>query len=393
MSTVHASKAPAPVSGESGISRVSTLELFLDLVFVFTVTQLAELVAHPHGWSDYARAGLVLMVTWWIYSGYVWLTSNVATEQVRQRLLMFTGMLGFLLMALAIPTVMEAGGVMFGAGYLLVTLVHTLLFTESSTSSARAIFSVAPFNLSSALLVLLAGVLPAPWNWALWLAGVAALTGSRFLRGGSGFTLSPPHFAERHGLVIIVALGESVVAIGGGARALPPGLHLAVPAGLALALAASLWWSYFSGAGQQGDDTRAEQALKAAPPELRPSLALYGFGYGHLVMIAGIVVLSAGIKLALSHPESELLPVGAWNLAGGLALYLLGDVIFRWVVGIGPLRLRLVASLLALPTALVGLRYGGGFQLGLCVLLMLALLITEARRRDSEEGQSLLGHS
>lgn len=381
MKTGHATSLPPSTSGESGISRVSTLELFLDLVFVFTVTQLADLVAHPHDWSDYARAALVLTVTWWIYSGYVWLTSNVAARQVRQRLLMFAGMLGFLLMALAIPTVMGAGGVMFGASYLLVTLVHALLFTESSTSSARAIFSIAPYNLASALLVLLAGFLPAPWNWALWLAGIVIVVVSGFQRPERGFTLSPAHFAERHGLVIIVALGESVVAIGVGARELPPGLRLAVLAGLALALAACLWWSYFSGSGPEGDDARAEEALKSATPEARPGLAMFGFGYGHMAMIAGIVVLAAGIKLALAHPEGELDPAGAWNLAVGLALYLLGDVIFRRVLGIGPSRLRLVAALLALPTALVGLRLGGGFQLGLCVLLMLALLVTEARRR------------
>lgn len=137
------------------IERASTLELFLDLVFVFTVTQLTELVAHPHGAGDYVDAALILGLTWWMYDGYIWLTGNVRTDRAGPRLAVFAGMGGYLLMALSIPaafgpTEEAAGdsGVVFGLAFLAVTVIHTLLFSTAPNTSARAIWSVAPFNLT-----------------------------------------------------------------------------------------------------------------------------------------------------------------------------------------------------------------------------------------------------
>ncbi|GBF05627.1 hypothetical protein DAERI_050136 [Deinococcus aerius] len=176
---------------EPVITRVSTLELFLDLVFVFTVTQLTSLIAGARNGADYLGAALVFMTIWWIYSGYVWLTSNVGTERTKHRLLMFAGMAGFLVMALAIPTVFGAGGVAYGVGLLVVTLVHAGLFTRARTGSARAILGIAPFNLVSAGLVLLAGFVNLPWDWPLWVAAVGVVISSSFFGRERGFTLSP----------------------------------------------------------------------------------------------------------------------------------------------------------------------------------------------------------
>ncbi|MFC4452625.1 low temperature requirement protein A [Deinococcus sonorensis] len=371
MSGVQAAKAPT-------IERVGTLELFLDLVFVFTITQLSALVAHPHGPEGYARAALVLAVTWWIYSGYAWLTSNVRTDAVKHRLLIIGGMAGFLVMALAIPEVFGHDGVAFGLGYLLVTLVHAGLFRRAPGSSSRAILGIAPFNLASVLLVLTAGFALSPWKWALWMAAVGVVALTSAFRRESGFTLSPAHFVERHGLVIIVALGESIVAIGVGLgdRALSAPVLLA--ALLTLALSAALWWSYFD-----HDDHLAESALARAPAERRPRMALNGFGYGHYLMIAGIVLLASGVKLGVADP---LRPeaAAAWNLGAGLALYLLGDVLYRRVVQIGPGRLRLVVAALMLLGVPLGLRWGTEVQLAFGVVLLVAMLMLEARRSPAQ---------
>jgi len=352
---------------------VSTLELFLDLVFVFTVTQITSLVVHPHGAADYLRAALVLLIVWWMYSGYIWLTSNVGTGRAVYRLLMFGGMGGFLLMALSIPHAFGAAGAAFALGYLMVTLIHAGLFKHAPNSSAQAIRGIFGYNLAAALL-LLAAWLPHQ-ALACWGLAVGVLLLSGVFRRESGFQLRPAHFAERHGLILIIALGESVVAIGVGAGDSAITWRLALGALLGLALSAALWWSYFS-----GDDERAAEALEHAPAQARPQLALRGFGFSHVLMIAGIIGLAAGVKLVVGHLGGAPSALTAWSLAGGVSLYLLGDVLFRWVVGIGRAGIRLAFAGLVLLSAPLGLLGGGLVQLAGLVALLVGLLWLEGRR-------------
>lgn len=356
------------------VERASTLELFLDLVFVFTVTQFTRVIVAAHAPEDYLKAALVFMTLWWIYSGYVWLTSNVGTDGTRHRLLMFTGMAGFLLMALAIPDVFGASGLVYGAGLLLVTLVHAGLFRSATTGSAQAILGIAPFNLAAALLVLIAGLVPEPWDWPLWILAVLTVMGSSVLRRESGFTLSPAHFVERHGLVVIVALGESVVSIGIGARERALDWTVLAPAVLGLALAAALWWTYFD-----QDDARAEQAMQALPDRARARAALLAFGYGHFLMLSGIIVLSAGIKGVVAHPLGHAPAHDPWHLGLGLSVYLLGDGLYRGLLGLGALRPRLLTAGLTALTVPLGQHMGGLWQLAACVALLVGLLALERR--------------
>ncbi|GAA4014395.1 low temperature requirement protein A [Deinococcus rubellus] len=357
---------------------VSTLELFLDLVFVFTVTQITSLVVHPHGAVDYLRASLVLLIVWWMYSGYIWLTNNVGTDRTAYRLLMFGGMGGFLLMALSIPHAFGGAGMVFALGYLAVTLIHAGLFKHAPNSSAQAIRGIFGYNLAAALLLLLAALLPG-LALAWWGLAVGVLLLGSAVRRGHGFQLRPAHFAERHGLILIIALGESVVAIGVGAGNSAITWRLALGALLGLALSAALWWSYFS-----GDDERAARALERAPAETRPHLALRGFGFGHVLMIAGIIGLAAGVKLVVGHLGGAPSALTAWSLAGGVSLYLLGDVLFRQVVGIGRAPTRLVFAMLALLSAPIGLLGGGLLQLAVLVALLVGLLWLEERRDDAQ---------
>lgn len=171
------------------------------------------------------------------------------------------------------------------------TLVHAGLFTHAGNSSARAILGIAPFNLVSAGLVLAAGFVTPPWDWPLWGLAVLVVVSSSLFGRERGFALSPAHFVERHGLVVIVALGESVVAIGVGARGLPLSPGVILSAVLGLALAAGLWWTYFD-----RDDRRAEHRIGALNGPARARAALNAFGYGHFLMLGGVVVLAAGIK-------------------------------------------------------------------------------------------------
>ncbi|AWN23315.1 low temperature requirement protein A [Deinococcus irradiatisoli] len=356
---------------------VSTLELFLDLVFVFTVTQITTLATHPHGPADYLHAVLILLLVWWMYSGYIWLTSNIGTDSAAHRLLMFGGMGGFLLMALSIPHAFAGTGTAFALGYLAVTLIHAGLFKRAPNSSAQAIRSMFGFNLAAALLLLLAALAPT-WTLALWLLAVGVLLLSGVLQRENNFQLRPAHFAERHGLILIIALGESVVAIGVGAASAVVSWRLALGALLGLALSAALWWSYFN-----GDSEHAAELMAHASVQRRPQLALRGFGYGHVLMIAGIIGIAAGIKLVVGHLGGPADALSAWSLAGGLSVYLLGDVLFRWVVGIGRVAGRLALAGLCLFTAPLGQLSGGLVQLAALVALLAALLTLEGRRPDA----------
>jgi low temperature requirement protein LtrA len=213
--------APRAVA-ERGV-RVSTLELFFDLVFVFTITQLAGVLVDGEGLAALAQVVVMLLLIWWMYDGYAWLTNAIATDRLRFRLLLIGGMGGFLVIALAIPDAYDGDGLAFGVGYLAVVLLHAGMFVRGATvSEVRAILRIAPFNLLAVVLVLVGGAAGGDTQWTMWALTGALLWVTPRIATVEGFVVSVSHFVERHGLVVIVALGESIVVIGAGAAGLPP---------------------------------------------------------------------------------------------------------------------------------------------------------------------------
>jgi low temperature requirement protein LtrA len=363
----------SPATAPDPPARVSTIELFFDLVFVFTITQLTHLVDHAQGALDFLRALLVLTPIWWMYAGYAWLTNDTGTQR-QMRLVLIAAMAGFLVMALSIPDVFGANGLAFGLAYLLVIVLHLAGFAlRGAHRSTRAILGLAPFNLGAAALVIAAAFMDSEWRWLLFLAASMLFVGSTIFRRERGFSINASHFVERHGLVILIVLGESVVAIGTGAagRALDARTIGAIV--LSLVLVAALWWSYFD-----RDDERAEQALAAASPEARSRIALFGYWYAHLAMISGIVLIATGLKQAVAHDVAPMYG-GTWLLAGGMAVYFCGDALFRWVIGIGPVILRAVGVAMALIVGFVGRTWSGVAELGVMAGMAIVLLAIEQR--------------
>jgi low temperature requirement protein LtrA len=357
------------------VERVSTLELFFDLVFVFTITQLTAVLSDDPTSRGLLRVVLMLGVIYWMYGAYAWMTNAVAPDRAARRLLLLGGMSGFLVLALTIPRAFFEGDVAFGVAYLVVVAVHLGLYSRTSvTHTVRAVIRFAPFNLASALLVLAAVLAEGTAGYLLWTAAFALEWFTPRLAGLGGFRIAPAHFVERHGLVIIVALGESIVAIGIGTADLHVDLPLAAVAVLGLLLAACLWWVYFG-----GDDTRAERALAAVPEERRAWLAIVAFGYWHLLMLLGIIALAAGLKDTIGHAHDHLDLAHALMLAGGVALFLAGDVLFRRSLRIGPGHLRAVAAALALATIPLGLTVSALVQLVVLVAVVAGSLLAEAK--------------
>jgi low temperature requirement protein LtrA len=352
--------------------RVSTLELFFDLVFVFAITQLTGILSHDVSVEDGFRVLLVFGALWWMYGGYVWLSNARTPVRTGERLLMLAGMAGFLIMALAIPDAFGRDGVALGVGYLIVVLIHSWMYQRINSNIAR----VAPFNLAAALLVIAAGVVEGAAAYVLWAAALALqVLSPLFIRVRGRFAIQPTHFTERHGALVIIVLGESVVDIGIGAEGHTVTVSLALSAVLGLALTAALWWAYFG----IEDDERAERAMVAADPAVRPALALAAYFYAYIPMLLGIVALASGVKEAIVRTGSTL-PAGPCVAMGcGVALFLAGSAAFRHALRIGPGRYRLGAAALALAASAVGVTLSVAAELALLTLIVSAALMVESR--------------
>jgi low temperature requirement protein LtrA len=363
---IHSRAEPAEPSGDRAV-RVSTLELFFDLVFVFTVTQLTGVLADDPSWTGLAKVVLLLSIIWWIYDGYVWLTNAVALDVLGHRILLLGGMAGFLVMALAIPTTFGDGGVAFGLGYLAVVALHGWLYIRAtSASEAEAIRGIVPYNVAAALMLVAAGIVKGDAQWALIVAPAVLLWLVPYLTTIEGFQVSASHFVERHGLVVIVALGESIVVLGVGAGGAEVGFELGLIALLAFALSASLWWTYFS------HEEPVEAALLATPTGERPRLALL-MGYVHFFLLLGVVLVAAGLKKAIPDPLGDFGWESALILPVGTAMFVAADTADLRLLGIPFERGRLLAVVAVLATIPVGL-FSAAAQVAMIVLIMAVTL-------------------
>jgi low temperature requirement protein LtrA len=366
--------------------RVSMLELFFDLVFVFTITQLTGTLARDLSPAAALPGGalrvlLIFGVLWWMYGGYAWLTNARTPGRLPERLLMLMGMAGFLVIGLAAGDAFARRGeaIALGLGYLLVVAVHGVLYLRVN----RNILRVVPFNGASALLVLAAGMFgfpgghPALACYLLWIAAFAVQALSPLVIHPHGrFSIQPAHFTERHGALIIVVFGESVADIGSGSQGHPVTVALVTQAILGLALAAALWWAYFG----VGDDERAEAALSRAAPEVRPALALQAYFYSYIPLLLGIVMLAAGVKRVIADAAASLSWPASLALAGGVALYLGGDAAFRHALRIGTQHSRLLAAAAALAASVVGEAFSGTAEIALLTVIVAAAVMDDWRR-------------
>ena len=362
--------------------RVTTLELFFDLVFVFTLTQLTALLAADTTWRGFAQVVLMLIVILWMYGGYAWLTNHVAPDTPVRRTLLMTGMGGFLLIALAIPDAFAGSGIAFGIGYLIVNLVHSGLFVSfGGPAAASGMRRLSLFNIVSAVVVLAGGFLPASYRYVAYALALLVMILTPYVNPQQRtIPIRPGHFVERHGLVVIVALGESIVAIGVGAAGLPVNGQLVLAVVFGLVLAYQFWWSYFGG----GQDEIAEHRLAAVPPSERARKALAAYGWAHAPILLGIVVLAVGVKKTIGHATEHLKPAAALALAGGVALFLLGEVAFRRVLRIGPVRRRAIGAVAALATVPLG-QWVALAQVAALTIVFGIVLIPEVRQNAATE--------
>jgi low temperature requirement protein LtrA len=307
--------------------RVTPLELFFDLVFVFAITQVTSMLSSDPTWPGVGRALLVLGAVWWAWVGYAWLTNNVNPDEGAVRLAILGAMGALFVVALAVPEAFDEDGVLFGVAYLLVRELQIVLFTLAARGDRAMLHSVLRLAVGSTIgpgLIILAGFTDGRAQAVLWTIALALdYLGGYFSSGG--WRVSPRHFAERHGLIVIIALGESIVAIGLGARAVPLDTGEVAAALLGIAVVTALWWAYFDVVALV-----AERKLSELSGVAQADLARDTYSYLHLPMVAGIVLFALALKQTLGHLGDDLASVPAFALCVGPAMYLLAQDAMRF---------------------------------------------------------------
>jgi low temperature requirement protein LtrA len=334
--------------------RVTALELFFDLVFVFGFTQVTTVLSDDPTWGGLGHGLLILAALWWAWAAYAWLTNTVDPGVGAVWGAMLVAMAAMFVAALAVPDAFGRHGVVFGVAFLIVNVMHLALYALAARGDRdllAAILRIAPMALAGAALIIAAGFFNGGLRATFWLAALAVGLFGPLLAGMSGWRVQPAHFVERHGLIVIIAIGESLIAIGLGARDTALGAGVIVAAVLGLVVVTSFWLAYFD-----FFPIRGQQLLSDRSGAERTALARDVYTYLHLPMVAGIVLFAFAMKTTLAHHRDELDTIPAVGLCGGPALYLFAYVALRLRVSRTLGRGRLVAAIacaLLVPIAVI----------------------------------------
>jgi low temperature requirement protein LtrA len=306
---------------------VRPLELFFDLVFVLGFTQCTALMVAESSWTGIGRGMLVLALLWWAWTGYAWLTSVIEPEEGAVRIVMFGAMAAMLIVALSVPGAFGERALTFAIAYGVVRAGQIALFLLASRDDSSLRRSVVTLAISSAIgvgLIVGASFLDGGAQLALWGVAILLDWGGPALFGVAGWRLVPAHFAERNNLVIILALGESIVALGIGAK-VDLTADVISAAILGIGVASALWWIYFDVVAL----VTARRLADATEGRLRNALARDSYSYIHFPMVAGIVLTALGLEETLAHVDESFDAQHAFALLGGVAVYLLAHVVLR----------------------------------------------------------------
>jgi low temperature requirement protein LtrA len=357
--------------------RVMPLELFFDLVFVLAITQCTALMAHDLTWTRLAEGVLVLALLWWAWTAYAWLTSVVDPEEGAVRIALIVAMAALLIVALSVPEAFDGRALPFALAYTAVRVGHIALFVLASRDEPdlrRSVLGLAVGTGAGCALLVGGALLETGPQIALWTLALALDMGEPFFATAENWKLVPGHFAERHGLIVIVALGESIVALGVGADI---GLSAGVVAAavLGIVLVSELWWVYFDVVAI----ANVRRLVRAAPGEEQNAMARDVYSYLHFPLVAGIVITAFGLHETIAHVHDPLHDVPAFALVGGVAIYLLGHVAVRLRGAHTWNTRRLVLAVILLALVPLATEIDSLAMLGVVTALLAVLIAIETR--------------
>ena len=354
---------------------VTPLELYFDLVFVFGFTQVTTVLSNNPTWSGLGHGLLILATLWWAWAAYAWLTNTVDPGLGLVWAAVLVAMGAMFVAALAVPDAFGSHGVVFGVFFSIVTVMHLTLYALTARGDRdllTAILRIAPSSLTGAALIIAAGFVDGGAKTVLWLAAIVVGFFGPLFSGVSGWRVQPAHFVERHGLIVIIAIGESLVAIGLGERSVGLSTGVIVAAVLGFVVATSFWLAYFD-----FFQIRGQQLLADRSGLQRTALARDVYTYLHLPMVAGIVLFAFATKTALTDVHAELGTVPAFALCVGPALYLAAYVALRVRISHSLSGGRLVAAIACAALWPVALAVPALLALALITLVWVALHVYE----------------
>lgn len=319
--------------------RATTLELFFDLVYAFAFTQVTALMAHGASGLSVLEGLIMLGLLWGPWSSYAWLANQTHADRGVGRIGIIAATVIMFVAALVTPLTFRAAdegeaspAIVFAIAFLLVQAVHMTLYLIAARNDSglrrQVIVSVLSAMIPATSMLIIGAIAGPPFQLWLWLAAFVSLWFMIYVtsNGGNWRVQSTAHFAERHALVVILALGESVVAIGVGAADLPIDATVIVAAVLAIGIGIGLWWNYFHHLS-----TKIERLVGRKVGVDRARLATDVYTYLHLAVIVGIVIAALGIETTM-HEAPGWHAIGwfpACGLGGGVALYL-ASTAFLW---------------------------------------------------------------
>lgn len=365
--------------GASSEPKVTPVELFFDLVFVYAITQVTQLLLSDLTPVGFARSGLALFMVWWAWSQYTWMANAIGPAGKGTRLGMLVATVPTFLCAFTLPGLYRDTALWFGASYFLVREIGLVLYwfgLSHDREHQSGLRTFIPFASLAPMLVLAGGFVSSELRtWLFALGMLIDVVGA--LNAGKGtFRIWVAHFAERYSLIVIIAMGESVIAIGIGAA--QAHLDLALLAGIVVMLAGvvALFWSYFDWTYEA-----TEHRLRGAPPSDRGRLARDLYTFAHFPIVAGTILYAVAAKKILAHSTDVLSFAGRFCLAAGIGLFLSGFVFGSHRAGGMALYERLGAMVLIAFLSLAPLPIPGLLLAAVDISVLAVALGLEARRR------------
>ena len=372
----------APLLGEETTAeeerKTSYLELFFDLVFVFAFTQVTALILEDTSPQGFARAALVLAMVWWAWSAYAWMTNAVDVENAVTRLFMFAAMVAGFFMALAVPDAFQDEAAWFAVAYFAVRVLQPALYlwgVRDEPETFGVLLRLTPWFVIAAFVALMGGFVDPDYRASVWVASLVIDVIGTLTAARGDWHVSPSHFAERFALIVIIALGESIVAIGVGTSHLTRDATYAISVVVAFAGVAALWWAYFDFTA-----VAAERSLRRASGRDRSALARDIFTYFHYPLVLGVILYAVAAKKTLEHPRDPLSNAGRWALGLGIALFLVGFALmrFRVIRRVAWERLAAAAAILVIAVLLDGA--DAIVTLGVVIVILLFSIALETVR-------------
>jgi low temperature requirement protein LtrA len=358
----------------------SFVELFFDLVFVFGVTQVAASIHGHLDWPTLGKAAIVLALLWWAWTQFTWTAGSADFDELRPRIVLLVATAATFVLATAVQGAFGEDGAIFALAYFGVMSLWAVFYVSLiwGTDQIAGFLAYAPRVMAGSVLVLIGGFVSEDIRIWFWLAAVIVNVVSTLAVERNEYPIVPSHFAERHGLFVIIVLGEALIAIGVGTVGSTGSLAFYVAGTAMLLTVLAMWWSYFDWLFQVG-----EKALKAATGIAQGQLARSAYSVAHYPLVAGVILFAIGTEELLAHPEAALDTATRWAFVGGLIVFLASESAMARLFTHHTPWARLIAIGLLGIAAAPGDLSAAALGVVACLILIATLSVETVRHRDA----------